>query len=137
MFHRPPMKCMEKRNIYYKLDKIMCSQIYVCILLLISFNKIVSSESGVKPMFKLTSVFYDHQSVLTITENMTIQHQLIKLKKEREKRISFLAIQNYVKCNQHNLQAPTFSSKLQKPSYHPHLQYSINTVSATKKVWLI
>ncbi len=65
----------------------MCSQIYVCILL-ISFNKIVSSESGAKPMIKLTSVFYDHQSVLTIAENMTIHR---------------LAISNYVKCNQHSL----------------------------------
>ena len=53
----------------------MCNQIYM-------FDKIVSSESGAKPMIKLTmikltSVFHDNQSVQTITENMTI-HSICK-----------------------------------------------------------
>ncbi len=49
----------KKEIFFYKLDKIMCSQIMFAYYLLVSI-KIVSSESGAKPMIKLTSVFYDH-----------------------------------------------------------------------------
>ncbi len=55
------MKCMEKRNILYKLDKIRAVKYMFSYYLLVSIYTIVSSESGAKPMIKLTSVFYDNR----------------------------------------------------------------------------
>ena len=47
-------------------------------------NKIVFSESGAKPMVKLTSIFNDHQSVHTITENLTYIASINKLKQPQQ-----------------------------------------------------
>ena len=105
---------MEKRNIFYILDKI-CAIKYICLIKLFLVSLELSQQQKI------------WQYIASVNK---IE------KKERKELASWLfrIMWNAISIA-YRLQL--FSSKLQKPSSHPHLQYSTNTVSAKKKLWLI